>query len=551
MTRAERNRMFMRRTGKILATSRAILAFVFLLAVLVDPGQPARSATIGLAILSGYLMLSAALVILAWESWWYEFRLARLVHVLDIAAFIAGVYFTETGSGDFASPFMAFAAFLLVTASLRWGWTGIALTALGLLAANTLVGGALYYLHLDLDIYRFGRRQIYMVVLSIMMVWLSSDQRLLRPVQLPEPPGIPGERRIRVMAEALVQVRKALRARGAAIALLRNEEPFVDVVRDFDDVCTHTLVGPGALAEDLAQQIPPTLFDTARHRRIASVAGVGLVATAGPISVPLAAHCEITEAILVSISTATGQGQLLVWGIPDLCVDDLPSAGAFAREIGLALDREEMASLAQDAAVSGIRNALARDLHDSVAQFLAGTLFRIEALRRWIREGNDPDGEINAIKEALRREQTQLRTMIDRLRRGEDGDRRTDLVEELQVLLVELAHHWHIETRLDSAVSQLPVSIQLAYELRQLVREGVANAARHGHCSQVTVSIAGESESLRLRISDDGDGFPKDRADCRPRSISERVEALGGRLDIADNLPGALLDIALPARIAA
>jgi signal transduction histidine kinase len=60
-------------------------------------------------------------------------------------------------------------------------------------------------------------------------------------------------------------------------------------------------------------------------------------------------------------------------------------------------------------------------LHDSVAQFLAGTLFRLEALRRWIREGNDPDTEIVAIKEALRREQAQMRRMIERLRLGERG----------------------------------------------------------------------------------------------------------------------------------
>lgn len=551
MTGNERNRMFTRRTGKVLALSRAVLAFVFLLAVWVDPVQPVRAGPIGTAMLAGYLAFALGLLVVAWRSWWFDFRPARLVHACDIAAFIAGVYFTESGTGEFSSPFMAFAAFLLVSANLRWGWRGIALTGLGLLAANLLAGIALTLLQFDLDIYRFGRRQAYMVVLSIMMVWLSRDPRLSGRVELPEPLGTPGERRLRVLAEALAEVRRAMGARGAAIALLQSEEPSAEVVRDADGTSTHAMIGPGSLNEDLTRRWPPTLFDSARGRAIVHLPRNGLTSRTGPVSVPLADHCATSEGIIVSFLTAGGQGQLLVWGIDDICSDDLPLAEGFAREIGLALDREEMASLAQNAAVSGIRNALARDLHDSVAQFLAGTLFRIEALRRWIREGHDPDGEISAIKEALRREQTQLRALIDRLRRGEDGDRRTDLAEELQTLLEELGHHWHIETQLEAAIRPLPVSIQLGHELRQLVREGVANAARHGQCRQVTVSIAGDGSALRLQISDDGAGFPQDRGPFLPRSISERVEALGGRLEISDNLPGALLDIALPARMAA
>ncbi|MCH7628483.1 MAG: histidine kinase [Proteobacteria bacterium] len=548
MSVSDRQRMFLRRTGKILATTRAVLAMVFLLAVAIEPTQPVRAGNIGLYILSGYMVFAAGLVSLAWRSWWYDFRIARIVHAVDILAFIAGVYFTESANTEFASPFMAFAAFLLVTANLRWGWGGIAVTALALLGANTLAGGALFALNLDIDIYRFGRRQVYMLLLSIVMVWLSGDQRIARRVDLPDPGGVPGERWLRVLAEAAAEVRRSLGARGAAIALLRHEEPLVEVVRDDAGVSTHAMAPPGALSEDFARSWPPTLFDTMRGRTITSLPDEGLVAATGAATVPIAGYCGVTEGLVASFSTAAGDGELLVWGIDDMCVDDLPLLDAFAREIGLALDREEMASLAQEAAASGIRNALARDLHDSVAQFLAGTLFRIEALRRWIREGNDPEGEINAIKDALRREQVQLRSLIDRLRRGEDGDRRTDLAEELEALLTELGLHWHIETRLDASVRPLPVSIELAYELRQMVREGVANAARHGQCRRVVVSIAGEGETLRLRIGDDGGGFPANR---RPRSISERVEALGGRLSIADNAPGALLDISLPARMAA
>lgn len=543
--------MFTRRTGKVLAITRAILAVVFLLALWIDPVQPVRADAAGYILLSLYLVWSAALVLVAWESWWLEFRLARLVHAIDIMGFIAAVYFTETGNGDFASPFMAFAAFLLITATLRWGWTGVAYTALALVVLNSVFGGWMLAMHMELDLYRFGRRQTYMVILSIMMVWLSADQGRTRAVRLPEPPGVPGERRMRVIAGALAFARRSMHARGASIALGRDEEPWTEVLCDDNGVVTHDRVGPGPLTDDLAEDYRPLLFDMKRGRRIMMNDADVPMARAGPIEIPLADHCSVNEGLLVSFNTANGCAQLLIWGIPDICFDDLGPAGALAREIGLAIDREEMASLAQSSAVSGIRNALARDLHDSVAQFLAGTLFRIEALRRWIREGNDPEGEINALKEALRREQGQLRLMIERLRRGEDADRRTDLVEELETLLDEVGHHWHISTTFAASARPFTVSIQLAHELRQLVREAVANAARHGHCTQVDIALTQGDDMMKLLIGDNGQGFAQDGTASRPRSIGERVDALGGTLVICNNGPGARLEIELPTRIAA
>lgn len=142
------------------------------------------------------------------------------------------------------------------------------------------------------------------------------------------------------------------------------------------------------------------------------------------------------------------------------------------------------------------------------AQFLAGTLFRLEALTRWIREGHDPASEIADLKAALRSEQRDLRATIQRLRRGEDGDRRTDLIDEVETLLSEMGQHWHIAVRLASSVRTLPVSIGLAYEIWQVVREAVANAARHGGCDQVIVALVRDGARLKLSIADNGAGVP-------------------------------------------
>ena len=112
-----------------------------------------------------------------------------------------------------------------------------------------------------------------------------------------------------------------------------------------------------------------------------------------------------------------------------------------------------------------------------------------------------------------------------------------------------MGHHWHIAVQLDSPERPLLVSISLAHEMRQVLREAVANAARHGKCAKVEVSLVSNATQLKLRIADDGAGFPGGEATLRPRSISERVEALGGTLEICDNAPGAKLEVTLPHRI--
>lgn len=548
-----RSRMFARRTGKVLAASRAAMALVFFIALTIDPseyGSTSLGSHVMYALLAAYLAGSAILIVIAWRSWWWEFRLAPWVHAVDTLAFVIAVYFSETTRADFNSPFMALTAFLLISATLRWGWFAVALTSVALVLLNVVIGVGLFAFDLPIEPYRYGRRLMYLCVLSIMMVWLGGEQRGPRIAPMPRTPGTPGERRNAILVDALSFVRGALQARGAAIAVPHGEEPWTEVLRDTGYAVIVDRLGPEALEGSFGEPDRAALIDRARGRRITSRTGSYPLAISGPVNAPLAAHCGIMEAMIVTFETAAGPGQLLIWGVPDMCIDDLPLVEAIGHHLSTELDREDLAELAQAASAAALRDSLARDLHDSVAQFLAGTLFRLEALSRWIREGHDPTREINDLKAALRREQGELRAMIQRLRRGEEGDRRTDLVEELETLLGEMSQHWHITVQLEPQIRPMPVSIGLAHELRQVLREAVANAARHGHCGAVVVAVGLGGPGLTLRIADDGEGFPAGSAPPRPRSISERVEALGGTLSICHNQPGVSIEIALPNRIA-
>ena len=547
-----RRRIIIRRTAKVLATCRVILAAVFLTAVWLDPAHVPSAGGLVFVVLGCYLGWAIALAMIAWRSWWWEFRLARAFHAVDIAVFIAAIFLTEVGHSYASSPVLAFTAFLLITAMSRWGQRAVMLTGLALCLTYALSGAVFPHVVQTGDIYQHDRRLINMIALTVMITLFGADVRVTRLAPIPEPGGIPGKRRAQIMADALMFAREALNARGVAIAVTGPEEPWVDLYRDNDGQFSHERLGPGTLTEDLDTDALASLFDTARGRRIKILGDYRFEPVCGPIGHGLADACVVTTGILTRVTSTSEQGQLLVWGIPDPCLDDLPVIASLARDVSQALDHEELAVLAQSVAVSGVRAALARDLHDSMAQVLAGTLFRLEALRRSIREGHDADAEIVTMRNALRSEQRQLRAMIERLRDGGDGGRTTDIVAELEALLAEIGAHWQIATSLQSTCSPLHVSIGLAHELRQLVREAVANAVRHGSSNRVDLVLDHRTRGLlQVTIGDNGTGFPAAAATLRPRTISERIAVLGGHMRITSGPDGARLDIELPLPLAA
>lgn len=604
-------------SSKVESLARALVAAVFLIALWLDPAEPVRDDLAGEALLAGYLAWSIGLIAIARSNWWWDHRLARVAHVIDIAVFIAAVYYTEAPSTDFASPFMAFAVLLLIKARIRWDWRSTMATALILLVLNLAIAGTMAWTGYPIDLQRVGRRAAYMLLLAVLVVWMGLERRVTLdrhfPLLPPEPvvprpamaSSVPGPVHpfAPLITAALGFARRATGASHAAIAWSAEQEPWIDLGIDPGvdlsvDLGVDLGVETAAAGEATAAaahlritRLGPDLPGGADLARWADLAGCtdlpggalamlfdsrhgrALVFDAGrrraiPLdqAPPLAARLGVDTGIAVPIASDAGNGQLLLWGLVDPCFDRLALACQAAEEIGRAFEREERARLEQAMAVAGavsrVREAIARDLHDSAAQFLAGTMFRLEALRRSFgaEQVAQADGEIVAIKHAMRIEQAELRALIGQLRRGHSDsqstelqtERQTDLARELDTLLGELGAHWRLATTLDHPQEPIMVPVSLSHELRQLVREGVANAARHGGGDRVDLELAATGASLQLVIADNGCGFPASAssvAGVRPKSIEARVAALGGSLAITAAEPhGARLLITLPLR---
>jgi signal transduction histidine kinase len=255
----------------------------------------------------------------------------------------------------------------------------------------------------------------------------------------------------------------------------------------------------------------------------------------------------LDEGLVAEVGTGTQQGWLVLWRIPDLSADYTDFGRELGRAAGAILGRHALLAAIETSAAARTRLSLARDVHDSIVQFLAGAAIRIEALKRAARSGAKIEADLDELKRLLIEEQGELRGFVTALRR--DGSvELSELATELRGLAERLSQQWSVDCRLSSAPGTEAIPIRLQLDVPQLLREAVANAVRHGHAKHIDVSLAVVNGQLELSVADDGSGFPEANGEpsVEPWSLKERVERANGSLHLA-SAPGATsISISLP-----
>jgi signal transduction histidine kinase len=234
---------------------------------------------------------------------------------------------------------------------------------------------------------------------------------------------------------------------------------------------------------------------------------------------------------------------LFLGGIRSLCTDHVDLGEQLSEALAVHLQRQALVLAVEETATAKARLSLARDLHDSIVQFLAGATFRIEAISRSLRSGDNPDRELIALKQLMLEEQQELRSAIGALRA-----RRISLpmlAADVKVLCDRLARQWDIECAFSADVPDLPAPMRLHLDTHHLIREAVANAVRHAHAKAVTVQMTTEDSQLRLDISNDGSGGERLKKGS-PWSLRERVDEANGTLMLASRKTGTSVSITLP-----
>jgi signal transduction histidine kinase len=518
--------LFKYQSGRVISLGRVMLAILFLLAVFADRSEPDRSfmGTYGALIL--YSVGAIGIAAITWRNWWLDARLAVAMHAFDMAVFTAIVFSTNGAT----RPFFLFVVLPLLSAAIRWGWRETALTAAVLIAlflgAGFLLAGTEGW-----QPERIVVRSGHLIILSLLLIWFGIHQNFSRLFFQAEDIDAKLENYPDPLARALGLAMAATRASGGAMLIAPTGDEANDGLTISGGQRSNvTLSDPIFRSADA----PAFLFDIPRDRLLSRRpnGSFRFAAASSRLSLNEAARLGLSEGLAARVITGTQQGWLVLWGIPDLSCDFIDLGRELGRATGGIIDRHALLQAIEISTAARTRLGLARDVHDSIVQFLAGAAFRVEAIKRSATSGNAVNQELDELKRLLVEEQGEIRGFLLALRR----ERELDLGEalaELRVLAERLSQQWSVDcniTAKEGRDSSIPIRLQL--DLHQILREAVANAVRHGGADRVDVDLAIDDDHLELRVADNGSGFARtsERQAVEPRSIKERVERAQGSL---------------------
>ncbi|HXS50130.1 MAG TPA: ATP-binding protein [Sphingomicrobium sp.] len=531
--------MFKYQSGRVIALGRVMLALLFLLSIWLDQSQPAQAPEQTYALLLSYVLFAIGLAALTWRNWWLDARLAAPAHLIDMAVFTAIVFSTN----GYTSPFFLFFILPLLSGAIRWGWRETMLTAIGLvllyLAAGLLVAGSESF-----ELQRFIVRSGHLVILSAILIWFGIHQQFARLFFGVEELDRRLGRDEEPMMQALAFATDAARARSGALLLRSSDgERFTGLRLDGGRA------RPLKMTQSFMREaIPVVLFDIVRDRTLSrrSDGWHCFLPAWKVLNADALRELGANQGLISEARSGTLQGWLLLWDMADLSVDYLELGRELGRAAGAVLDHDALLSAIEEGAAARTRLSLARDVHDSVVQFLAGAAFRVEAIIRGSHPDRQVESDLKELKRLLIEEQGEIRAFVSALRRDRELEL-AEAVEELKVLAQRLGQQWAVDCRVDARNDDASIPIRLQLDLQQLLREAVANAVRHGGASRIDVDVGVDQDQLRLEVKDNGSGFlPANGSVVEPWSLKERVDRAHGSLSLFSEPGCTNLVITLP-----
>ena len=218
------------------------------------------------------------------------------------------------------------------------------------------------------------------------------------------------------------------------------------------------------------------------------------------------------------------------------------AAGAAAR---LALENAQLqaetrAQLAQVkesririvAAADEERKRIERDLHDGAQQRLAALALQLRTAQRRL-DSREADPAVEALLESAVLELQAANAELRELVRGVYPAILTE--EGLAAALESLALRNPFPIDLDVIEGRLPPRVEATAYF--VTCEGLANVAKHAQATKASVCIARHDGLLAVEIADDGVGGARPLENSGLNGLVDRVEALGGTLQV-ESPPG-------------
>ena len=200
------------------------------------------------------------------------------------------------------------------------------------------------------------------------------------------------------------------------------------------------------------------------------------------------------------------------------------------------------------------RNRLAREIHDTLGHTLTGIIMGADAAAAML------DTAPEAARKGLGTIASTAREGLDDVRRSIKA-LRPDALEQhsLEEALEKLIHNFHLTTSADIRFRQDAGPLRFARDeedtFYRIIQEGMTNAVRHGHATEIEIQITRQEDLVTLHLRDNGLGCDDPEEGFGLAHMRERLGLLGGSLtygnrniDSDDEHRGFFIAASLPIR---
>ncbi|MEU6644048.1 sensor histidine kinase [Saccharomonospora sp. NPDC046836] len=209
---------------------------------------------------------------------------------------------------------------------------------------------------------------------------------------------------------------------------------------------------------------------------------------------------------------------------------------------------------AREAGVLDERQRMAREIHDTLAQGLAGVLTQLQAAEQTMEKPS-------TLRRYLANAMNLARDSLTEARRTVHAVEPAVLAEaRLPDAISEVTRRWSEMSRIDAVLTTTgdprPMHTDIEVTLLRAAQEALANVAKHAKASRVGLTLSYMEDLVTLDVRDDGVGFEPNvkRANGSTNGgfglagMRQRVQRLAGRLDIeSEPGGGTAISASLPA----
>jgi NarL family two-component system sensor histidine kinase YdfH len=184
------------------------------------------------------------------------------------------------------------------------------------------------------------------------------------------------------------------------------------------------------------------------------------------------------------------------------------------------------------------RQRMARELHDTLAQGVAGLVLQLEAVKAHL-GANRIERATAIVDQSLSRARSTLaesRAAIDDLRAAP-----ASLSEAVREKTERFTQATGIPCELEISVNENQLSAETTSHALNILSEALANTARHAQATQVDVKFSIQNQTLEVEIRDNGKGFDVNQEVSGHYGLlgmRERARLTSGNLTIESNANG-------------